>query len=193
MAFEALRLLGDAGPPEPGSVVDSDVWPDSVSLFYRDETGEQHILGRVKNGDVENIADSLTGPISFPIESYRQGETHTISKKAQEDPLALLTFLDRLIAVEQAIDREDEIRVKLNELSPEIEKAQKYVSDIPAGERDLAFRRGQVQRLKEDRGEEVIRLQQQLEAERRTRIAIGQALMELQGAITGSRTPGSTS
>ena len=182
-AFEAIRVIGDNGPPEPGSVIDSDVWPDLLSLFYRDETFETHVLNRSKDGELENISDQAAGSVGFPIESYRQGETHTISKKAQEDPLALLTFLDRLVLIETAIEAEDNARTTLNELTPELIKGGKYVAEIPECERLLALKRAQIERLKKDRGEEIIKLQQRLEAERRTRILILTALTELKGAV----------
>ena len=183
-AFEAVRILGDYGPPESGSVIDSDVWPDSVTLFYRDETNQTHILSRSKGGELENVDDPVLGSIAFPMESYRQGETNTISKKAQDDPLALLTFLDRLVAIEEAIEAEDGSRTALNELAPELVKARKYVAEIPGCERELALKRSQVDRLKKDRGEEIIKLQQRLEAERRTRNVIATALGELKGATS---------
>ena len=72
-AFEAVRLLGNQGPPEVGSVIDSDVWPDLVVLFYRDETHQTHILSRAKDGMIENVDDPILGSVSFPMESYRQG------------------------------------------------------------------------------------------------------------------------
>lgn len=183
-SFEAVRLLCDKVAPEAGSVIDSDVWPDLVALFYRDETLQTHILSRAKAGGLENIDNPVLGSVSFPLESYRQGETNTISKKAQDDPLALLTFLDRLVPIESAIAMEDAARTELNELTPELVKARKYVAEIPACERDLALKRGQVERLKKDRGEEIIKLQQRLEAERRTRNSIVAALKELKGATS---------
>ena len=119
-AFEGLRLLASEVQSEPASVVDSDVWPDSLALVYRDETAKLHLLGRSKLSEVENIDDPVTGPVSFPIESYRQGETNDISKRVQDDPLALLTFLDRLVDVRDAIAEEDELRKQLNELAPKL-------------------------------------------------------------------------
>lgn len=79
-AFEALRLIGGEMITE-GSVIDSDVWPDFVSLFYRDETNEQHILSRSTGGTVENVMNPEIGLTSFSLESYRQGETHVITQK----------------------------------------------------------------------------------------------------------------
>ncbi|TAX38976.1 TrlF family AAA-like ATPase [Rhizobium leguminosarum] len=183
-AFEAVRVLRDDGPQEMGSVVDSDVWPDQITLFYRDETNQTHLLSRAKNGTLENVDDPVLGSVSFPIESYRQGETNTISKKAQDDPLALLTFLDGLVSIEIAIEAEDAVRTELNEFTPELVKARKNVAEIPGCERDLALKRGQMERLKKDRGEEIIKLQQRLESERRTRNAIVASLAELKGATS---------
>jgi hypothetical protein len=61
-------------------------------------TPEGHVynLGRNRNGSMENLDDSINGANIFPLESYRQGETNELSKRVQNDPLALLTFLDRL-------------------------------------------------------------------------------------------------
>jgi AAA domain len=115
-AFEGVRLVSGNSSPEVVPVIDSDVWADMMSLVYCDETSQSHALARSKFSELENIDDPVTGPTSFPIESYRQGETNDISKRVQDDPLALLTFLDRVVAVDKAIDREDEIREQLNEL-----------------------------------------------------------------------------
>ena len=111
-----------------------------------------------------------------------RAKRNTISKKAQDDPLALLTFLDRLVSIEAAIKAEDAVRTELNELTPELVKARKNVAEIPGCERDLMLKRGQLERLKKDRGEEIIKLQQRLESERRTRNSIVAALAELKGA-----------
>ncbi|TIT73383.1 MAG: hypothetical protein E5W56_19415 [Mesorhizobium sp.] len=76
------------------------------------------------------------------------------------------------------------MRTELNELTPELVKARKNVAEIPGCERDLTLKRGQVERLKKDRGEEIIKLQQRLETERRTRNSIVAALTELKGATS---------
>lgn len=191
-AFEGLRLLGRQSPFEDMSVVDSDVWPDVLSLVYQDETGESHTLARSKFSDLENIDDPVTGPTSFTIESYRQGETNDLSRRVKDDPLALLTFLDRLVMVEDAIAHEDAMREKLNEIAPKLEKARGYVARIPESERDLKFKQGQLARLKQDKGEEIIQLQQRLEGEKRARSAIEEAVAKLGGAINVDAVTGIT-
>jgi ABC-type thiamine transport system ATPase subunit len=182
-AFEAVRIIGAPADANPNSVVDSDVWPDAIGLFYKDETGALHVLSRTKDADIENVDDPVLGSTSFPVESYRQGETNTISKRVQDDPLALLTFLDQMIDLEDALKVEDRARSALNELAPKIAEARATVAKIPAAQQDLKLKQDKVERLKKERGEDFIRLQQRLESEKRTRLAITQKVSELQSAI----------
>ncbi len=134
-AFESVCLIGGS-PSDEVTVVDSDVWPDIVSLLYVDETGQGHSLARSKLSDIENLDDPVSGTTVFPIESYRQGATNEISRRVQDDPLALLTFLDRLIQVENEIEAEDDVRQALAELAPKIAKAAANVAKIPDFERN---------------------------------------------------------
>ena len=182
-AFESVCLIG--GPPAAEvTVIDSDVWPEIVSLLYVDETGQQHNLARSKFSDIENLDDPVSGSCFFPIESYRQGATNEISKRVQDDPLALLTFLDRLIQVESEIKAEDDVREALADLAPKIAKATANVAKIPDFEKEQKLKSDQLQRLRDDKGEEVIKLQQQLEGEKRARAAIEQAVAKLTGAVS---------
>ena len=191
-AFESICLLG--GPPSPDvTVIDSDVWPETVSLVYRDETAESHSLARSKLGEIENLDDPVSGTCVFPLESYRQGATNDISKRVQEDPLALLTFLDRLIPIEAAISAEDLCREQLNGLAPQIAKAAANVARIPDFEKELKLKSDQLRRLKEDKGEEIIKLQQKLEGEKRARSSIEAAVGKLAGAVSTDAIAGITS
>jgi DNA repair ATPase RecN len=183
-AFESVCLLGGASSPTEIPVIDSDVWPNTVSLVYADETAASHVLARSKFGEVENLDEPVTGPTSFPIESYRQGETNEISKRMQDDPLTLLTFLDRLVDVERDIEAEDEIRRQLNDLSPQIEEARANVAKIPSFETELKLKQGQLDRLKKDKGEDIIKLQERLEGEKRARAAVEASIGQLSAAIT---------
>jgi ABC-type cobalamin/Fe3+-siderophores transport system ATPase subunit len=182
-AFESICLVG--GPPSPEiGVIDSDVWPDIVSLFFRDETGHVHSLARSKQSAIDNLDDPATGPCSFPIESYRQGATNEMSRRVQDDPMALVTFLDRLIQIESAIASEDEVRSQLLLLAPKIAKAAANVRQIPEFQREQKLKTDQLERLRENKGEEIIKLQQRLEGEKRARKAIEDALGKLANAVT---------
>lgn len=182
-AFESVCLLGGSSSDDV-TVIDSDVWPEIISLSYLDETGHVHSLARSKYGDIENLDDPVSGASIFPIESYRQGATNEISKRVQDDPLALLTFLDRLIQVEQKIEEEDKVREALMDIAPKIAKAAANVGKIPDFEKELKLKSDQLLRLREGRGEEIIKLQQQLEGEKRARAAIVGSLGRLMGAVS---------
>ena len=183
MAFESVCLLG--GPPLPEvTVIDSDVWPEIVSLLYRDETGQRHNLARSKLSAIENLDDPVSGSCVFPIESYRQGATNEIGRRVPDDPQVLLTFLDRLVQVEPSIAAEDEIREQLIELAPKVAKAAANVSKVPDYKKELKLKSGQLQRLRDDKGEEIVELQQQLEGEKRARAAIEDAMGKLTDAVS---------
>lgn len=184
-AFESVCLLGGAPDPEV-DVIDSDVWPELLTLVYRDETAHQHVLARSRDGALENLDDPVTGSTVFAIESYRQGATNDISKRVHGDPLALLTFLDKLVAVESAIAEEDELREKLNTLAPDIAKAAATVARIPSYEQELKLKTQQLQRLRDDKAEDIIKLQQRLESERTARATIETALGKLTGAVSST-------
>lgn len=182
-AFESVCLIG--GPASADvTVIDSDVWPEIVSLLYIDETGQRHNLARSKLSGIENLDDPVSGSCVFPIKSYRQGATNEISKRVQDDPLALLTFLDRLIQVEAEIEVEDDARKALADLAPKIAKAALNVAKIPDFEKELKLKSDQIQRLRDGKGEEVIKLQQQLEGEKQARAAIALSLGQLAGAVS---------
>lgn len=70
------------------------------------------------------------------------------------------------------------------ELAPKIAKAAANVTKIPDFEKELKLKSDQLQRLRDDKGEEVIKLQQQLEGEKRARSSIEQALAKLSGAVS---------
>lgn len=168
--FEAIRTLtGQGGTSE---VVDSDVWPERILLAIEDQAGQVHRLSRVTNGAVENDSDPFEGPVSFPVECYGQGETQSISQKAQTDPAALLEYLDRFIDIEADLEAEDELLAKILELQSKIEEAQRNVERIPQIERDLALKKSQLDALEKANAKEVIALVRKLEGEKQIRIAI---------------------
>ncbi|MHA7685552.1 TrlF family AAA-like ATPase [Cupriavidus sp. PET2-C1] len=182
-AFESICLLGGC-PTDEVSVIDSDVWPDLLSLVYIDQAGQEHSLARSRQSNLENLDNVFSGPCIFPMENYRQGATNEISRKVQSDPLALLTFLDTLVQLEESVQEEDAIREKLIEIQPAIAKALTNVARIPNAEKDLKLKSGQLEKLRTDKGEEVIALQQQLESERRTRGTLEQSIGSLESAVS---------
>jgi ABC-type nitrate/sulfonate/bicarbonate transport system ATPase subunit len=168
--FEAIRCLsGYAG--EKSKVVDSDVWPDHVYLLVQDEAGATHAVTRTKDGERENPDELFAEPVTFPVECYRQGETHDISQQAH-DPLALLAYLDRFTGVAEDIEREAELIAEIDKLQKEAEKARGVIDTIPKAEADLKYVQGQIKAINDAKGKEVIDLQRTVEREKTIRASI---------------------
>jgi len=168
--FEAIRCL--TGHPSENTVIDSDVWPDQVDLLFEDQAGQTHHVTRARSGTVENTADPIQGPVSFPLECYGQGETQQISQRAQTDLSALLYYLDRFVDIREEVDREEELRQTLLDLQTKIEEAIRKVELIPQFERDLVLAKSQMQALEKANAKGIIGLQRKVEVERQIREVI---------------------
>ena len=121
-AFEAVRCL--SADSSDSKVLDSEVWPDRLTLFWQDAAGQRHTMFRPKDGFIQNMDDEDRGPRSFDIDCFGQGEAAKISLQAQTDPLALLSYLDRFVDLNEASKQEEEARELLLALQTEIEKAE---------------------------------------------------------------------
>ena len=177
--FEAVRAL--TGQPGVTDVLDSDVWPDTVDLVVEDQARQLHQLTRPKDGEVENADDPFEGPVDFAVECYGQGETQSISQKAQTDPAALLEYLDRFIDIDADLERERALLDEVLGLQSQIEKAAQTVDRIPQVERDLALKKNQLDTLEKAKAKDVIALIRKLEAEKQIRISIQDDVKALLG------------
>lgn len=179
--FEGVRCLIAGAVGE--DVVDSDVWPDHLHLFWQDQAGQTHSLYRPAGGEVSHIDDPLLGPTAFQIESYGQGETARISAEAQTNPVALLAYLDRFVDVKALEVEENAARNELLELQTEIEKARRNIEKIPIWERDLDTTQKQLSALEKANAKEVIALQRHLEQERAIRATISEKLATIESNL----------
>jgi len=180
-AFEAIRCL--SGQPSDSTVIDSEVWPSQLNLHWQDQAGQRHPLSRPMNGELLNVNDPIDGPVAFHVESFGQGETAKISRQAQSDPIALLSYLDRFTDIEDASVEESEARDQILSLQTDIEEAQKKVQSIPELERALATTRQQLKALEQANAKEVIQLQRQLATEREVRSQVAAKLSEIGSAV----------
>lgn len=169
-AFEAVRCL--VGDRSESNVVDSEVWPEQLHLFWEDQAGQQHTLFRPKDGELQNVDNPDTGPCSFDVDCFGQGEAARISLQAQTNPLALLNYLDKFVDLDDAITAEENAREQLLILQSEIEKAEQNVQLIPQYERLLTTTKQQLAALQKPEVKELIELQRELATERELRTQI---------------------
>jgi len=181
--FEAVRCL--AGGASESKVVDSEVWPDELYLFWEDQAGQQHTLYRPKDGAVRNVDDEDNGPCEFEIDCFGQGEAARISIQAQTDPLALLRYLDKFVELDEALAAEESAREALLKLQTEIEKAEQQVALIPQYERLLATTIQQLAALQKPEVKELIELQRKIANEKTVRQHVLSALREAKEEASG--------
>jgi hypothetical protein len=146
--LESLRVC--SGNSVENSLVDCDIWPDVISLIYRDEVGDLHTLSRAKLCEVSNLTDPVDGIQRVGIESYGQGETAGTLQHCDKDPSILLTFLDDFINKEGIPEAEEQIRSDLLENQTDIENLHRHLSRIPevegskkAADKQVATLKGQ--------------------------------------------------
>jgi len=179
--FEAVRCAAEGATES--KVVDSEVWPDSLHLFVQDRAGQVHTLSRLKDGELINEANPQTGPMSFGIDCFGQGEAARISVEAQTNPLALLEYLDKFIDLVAAKEEEGRARESLLTLQTEIEKAEEKVNLIPQYQRLLDTTKQQLAALQKPEVKELIELARQLSSEREIRRQVTLKLQQAKGDV----------
>ena len=179
--FEAVRCLIADGE-ERNKLVDSEVWPEELHVVWRDKAGQNHNLFRLKNGEMENLDAPESGPVSFDIDCFGQGEAAKISVQAQSNPLALLHYLDRFVSVAQALAEEQAVRDQLLKLQSDIETTEQKVQLIPQHERLLTTTKQQLTALQKPDVKELIELQRQLATEKEVRTQISNRLAQAKQA-----------
>jgi len=166
-------------------VLNSDAWPEKIYLLYEDETGQEILLSREKNGEIININDPTSGLTNIEIETYGQGETEDTLKDSDNDPTSLLNFLDSFIDFENLKAEEDEVRIKIIDNQSEINKLRLEVANIPETERQKIHHEGKLAQLKKDKVSELVTYQTALISERHIRKTITDDLKELKTKYQG--------
>lgn len=131
--LECVRTA--SGNSSGSNIINSDVWPDKISLLYEDEAGQLTYLSREKNGIVTNTQDPINGITTIDIETYGQGETANTIQYSDENPTTLLSFLESFIEFGSLKDEQDEARQKLIINQGEIAKLRVEVINIPEVEK----------------------------------------------------------
>jgi hypothetical protein len=168
-AFEAVRCLAPSA--SPSKLVDSEIWPETLHLVWVDKAGQQHIIRRRINDKSENLSTPEIGTL-FPIESYGQNETAQTSVKAQDDPGALLAYLDQFLNIGGHRAEDEGIREALLENQTGIEKAKTQVGRIPDYKKLLANVQQQLKALETAQATDVVALERKVAEERALRESI---------------------
>lgn len=177
--LESLRAC--SGNEVTRSLLDSEVWPDSITLLYDDEAGARHTLSRSKLNSVVN--PNPHGPTFIALESYGQGETAETIQHCDKDPAILLTFLDAFVELKPLTERDEELRQELLDNQTELERLALHLKAIPDTEKAKKLADEQLSTLKTQKAKEVVELEQKIATEKRFRTNLLESLDELLSAL----------
>ncbi len=155
--MEIIRVA--SGNESSKDVVDSDVWPDDISLFYEDETGKVIEFRRSKNGYAFNHTDGDDGLQRVPMECYGQSETADTIKKSDEDPQNLLDFLDGFLEIEHLKLEDENVCQLLLDNQSTLGKLRIEVAAIKDTERQLNSLKEKKSRLEQDKVGDLVKHQ----------------------------------
>jgi len=153
-------------------LVDSEVWPEQITLIYEDEVGNQHELVRQKSGNVVNMSNPQDGLTSVPIESYGQGDTAQAIKDSEMEPIHLLDFIDKFIDFSNLKIRDEELKSQMEDLLEDIEKLKIKTSQLPEYKKLLKGYQAKLDKLKTEKVQELVEFEEALANEDQLRTDI---------------------
>jgi ABC-type lipoprotein export system ATPase subunit/histidinol phosphatase-like PHP family hydrolase len=175
--MEIIRTT--SGNESTKDVIDSDVWPDDISLYYEDETGKVIEFRRSKNSKTFNHTDGQNGLQRVPIECYGQSETADTIKNSDADPSNLLAFLDGFLEIEHLANEDKNICELLLNNQSNLAKLRIEVAAITDTERQLKALQEKKIRLEKDKVGELVKHQVALVKEKGLRDNLREQLNKL--------------
>jgi ABC-type lipoprotein export system ATPase subunit len=180
--LEAVRCLSREGGG--GYMVDTEVWPTRVDLFWRDQAGHVTTLSRPFGAEIENLDDPFLGETNFEIDCFGQGEATKISESAKESPVALLKYLDTFIDLTEAMKEETEARDSLLRSQSELEKATQQAELMPVWQQRLSSTKMQIATLEKANAKEVLAIQRRLAEEKQMRRSLQEKVNSIRQNLT---------
>tara|TARA_R110002049_G_scaffold139245_1_gene299844 strand:+ start:2598 stop:5255 length:2658 start_codon:yes stop_codon:yes gene_type:complete len=165
--LETLRET--SGNQSSSKVVDSDVWPQKITLQYTDEAGQTIEFSREKNNGTQNITDPINGISRVEIESYGQGETADTIQHSDENPTVLIDFLDGFLDLKPLISEDKEIITDLLENQSDARKLRLELLSLDETRKALKNEQKKLENLKKQKAGELVKYQNALIKERQIR------------------------
>lgn len=165
--LEALREA--SGNKSNSKVVNSEVWPQNISLIYEDEAGQIIEFKREKNGETQNITDPINGITKIDIESYGQGETAETIQHSDENPMILINFLDSFLDLNTFKLEDKEIVSKLLDNQSEARKLRLELLSLEETKKALLNEQKKLANLEKEKAGELVKFQNALIKERQIR------------------------
>ena len=159
------------------SVINTEVWPDILTLSYIDEQGNKHSFRREKNMETVN---SKPDDIDYcPLEWYGQGETAMTIQKSEENPAHLLSFLNNFVDLSALNMRDEELRELLRDNQSELTRLRldiKQKEDVKKIKNNFDT---QLKQLQRDKVRDLVNFNLSLAKEREIRKSVVKEIDEL--------------
>lgn len=165
--LECLRAV--SGNPTRDDILDNEVWPDTIKLFYQDEAGQIIEFQKQKYNANLNFTDPKNGIQQITIESFGQGETAATIQKCGKDPEILLKFIDNFIDTNPYEVNDDSFRTVLLENQSLKERLKLEIDRIPSIDQAFNNAKGQLATLKTNNAKEIVELEEGIANERTLR------------------------
>ena len=165
--LEAIREA--SGNKSISRVVNSDVWPQDISLIYEDEVGQIIEFKREKYNETFNVTDPINGISKIDIESYGQGETADTIQHSDDNPLILINFLDSFLDLNSLKEEDKDLVNKLLENQSEARKLRLELLSLEETKKALLNQQKKLVSLEKERAGELVKFQNALIKERQIR------------------------
>lgn len=165
--LEAIREC--SGNKSSARVVDSDVWPQKISLKYEDEAGQILEFNREKNSDNRNVTDPINGISRIDVESYGQGDTAETLQHCDTNPMILVKFLDSFLDLDSMKNQDNEVVAKLRENQSDARKIRLELLSLPDTKKALLNEQKKLASLEKEKAGELVKYQTALIKERQLR------------------------
>lgn len=175
--LEAIRET--SGNKSTSRVVDSDVWPQKISLIYEDEAAQVIEFTREKNYVTENSTDPINGISKVDIESYGQGETADTIQHSDDNPNILINFLDSFLELNSFKLEETDTINKLLENHSESKKLRIELLSFPETKKALLNEEKKLANLIKEKAGDLVKNQNALIKERQIRKELIEDLKDL--------------
>ncbi|MCX6232957.1 MAG: PHP domain-containing protein [Bacteroidetes bacterium] len=175
--LEAIREA--SGNKSSSKVVNSDVWPQNISLSYEDDAGQVLEFKREKFSETQNVTDPINGITKIDIESYGQGETADTLQHSDENPMILINFLDSFIDINALkLEDKDSVNKLLNNQS-EARKIRLELLSLDETKKALFYEQKKLASLEKEKAGELVTFQNALIKERQIRTELVDDLKSL--------------
>ena len=161
------------------SILNSEVWPQTIQLEYVDEVGQVLSFLKEKNSATENRTDPINGITTIPIESYGQGVTASTLQHSEDNPQVIINFLDSFLSLNTLVQQDKEYVDAIRKNQSELKNLRLDLIALPGTRKALENERKKLKILEQSKASEIVKYHNALIKEREFRNSLINELKNL--------------